>query len=122
MGKEKPKIIRSKKAKTEKEIKQLAYDIFKGLVFTNAHCKDIDLIPIVFAPLSFMDRKMIKAFEKEKPALFYEYMDKALPKSINGYPVFGSMRYLSEAELDILRKYLVELNKDSNESEKPKED
>lgn len=108
-------VIRKKGKKTEDELKQLAHDIHKGLVFTDLHCKDPDLLPIIFMPLSLMDKKSADAFMKGKPVLLYEYMKESTGRSINGYPVFGSVRYLLMDEFEILRGFLVKIEKAMSE-------
>ncbi len=81
-------------------LRQLALDIVEGKVFTtNWHMpkEALDLVPQVFMPILFMT-----AAQKRKVGrlgLLYEYIDKAGPWSINGYPIFFSMRVLNRRDL-----------------------
>ena len=65
----------------------------------------------VFLPLALMSSEDLKNFFDKKPALIYEYMHEAGPRSINGYPIFMSLKYLIEEELDIMNKYVDALRK-----------
>lgn len=94
-------------AKTDEEIRQLAVDAEGGLVFTDRHInknEDPGILGSVFMPLAFMDGGQKKSFQEDvasgKIGLIYEEMEKAMPRSINGYPIFMSMKYLSKDEAD----------------------
>jgi hypothetical protein len=87
--------------KRQDELKQLARDIVNNLVFTDKHIPEeqrIKMIPSVFMPIVFLDEKQSKSILDMKVSMFYEYYDKATPRSINGYPIFASMRMLIEDE------------------------
>jgi len=97
--------------RTETEIKQLAKDIKNNLVFTDRHIREGDLenmLPSIFMVLLLMDDETSKKLQDDKPYLFYEYYDKASPRSINGYPSFFSLQYLDKEDtiqcFDILKK------------------
>ena len=84
--------------KSNNELRKLAVDIFKGMVFTDRHVQIKEDVPRVFMPMALMGRQQVEDFQKKSPGLIYEYMDKALPKSINGMPMFLSFRFLSIEE------------------------
>lgn len=87
--------------KTDDELKKIAEDIFAGRVFTDRHIKLEDqkaLLHTIFLPLVFMSDKGTKEMKDANVAVLYEYLDKAGPRMINGYPCFFSMSFLNEAE------------------------
>lgn len=92
--------------KTDKELKQLAKDIYSRNVFTDRHIKTHDkyMLPMIFMPLAMLssESKTGKNFADSEPAMIYEYMDKAGPNSINGYPTFMSMASINKEEMEKL--------------------
>lgn len=83
---------------TCEEIKKLADDIYKGMVFTDRHIQNPDDISRVFIPLALLKKEQIEELKVDSPGLIYEYMDKAGPRSINGMPMFCSFRFLSQED------------------------
>lgn len=83
---------------TDEDIKKLADDIYKGLVFTDRHIKNPDDIHRVFIPLTLMKEEQIEEFKANPPGMIYEYMEKAGPMSINGMPIFFSFRFLNQED------------------------
>ena len=96
---------------TEEKLKSLAMDVFKGKVFFLKDVGNPLLAPLVFMPLGLMDQEqraqLIRDIEDDKVFTLYEYYDKALPRSINGYPMFPSVNMLSRQEHSELH-YLLE--------------
>ena len=102
---------------TDEEIKVLAEDTFKEKVFfsTMLGKNDMHLLSAVFIPVTFLDGPQIEQLRNDNVAAFYEYYDKAGPRSINGYPMFTSMRTITEVDLnkvaekvDVFRKAIDE--------------
>ena len=98
--------------KTDKELKQLALDMFKCNVFTDRHIKpnEQDLLPSIFMPFFFMNKEQSEEFAKRDIGMLYEYMDKAGPRSINGYPIFFSFQVLEMSEIERLLPMVDALN------------
>jgi hypothetical protein len=96
--------------RTDEELKQIAEDMYKDLIFTSNHVRkeDSSLLSTIFMPLAFMDEKTRKEWKKNTPYIFFEYMSKAGPRAINGYPIFWSAQYLYE---DDYKKVLDYYNK-----------
>lgn len=96
--------------KTDEQLKQLAKDIFTGLVFTNNHIPPDDpmALGIVFIPLVMMNDEQQKDFESKKPGMVYEYLDKAGPRSMNGLPMFMSFQFVTEDEYVKVRAFYEE--------------
>ena len=97
--------------KTEQELRQLAVDIKSGAVFTTNHMPTSDehMIGSIFMPLMLMNEEQHKDFIDKKPGMVYEYLEKAMPRSVNGYPTFMSFEFLTEEELTIANKFYLEL-------------
>lgn len=95
--------------KTNAELRELAQGIAEGRVFTDWHLHtdtEIDLLQIIFMPLALMSEDQFESFKAKEPYLLYEYMSAALPRGINGYPVFTSIQYLTKQETEIMSDYL----------------
>lgn len=97
----------------EKELRKLALDIRGGAVFTSAqvHPSEApDILHMVFIPLAFMEKKDLVKMRKDKIMVVYEYLDKALPRSVNGYPIFASMNLILEKKQKLLGRTLKQLH------------
>lgn len=89
--------------RTEEELKQIAKDLYAGRIFTNLHLQPSEqerLLFSIFMPLVFLktETKGGKTFMESEPFLIYEYVDRAGPMAINGYPIFTSFQSLNEEE------------------------
>jgi len=94
--------------RTKKELKKLAEDIFDGRVFGTWELRkgEEKLIPMIFMVVAFAPGKI----PKDTVHLF-EYMENAMPRGVNGKPMFMSCRILTKKELPIVQKYLGILRK-----------
>lgn len=94
------------------KIKQLAMDIVDGKVFGSWMMRDGDdrLMPTIFMPVMFMPEWWALECVRDKISQVYEYQSEAMPRGVNGYPCFGSMRLIDRndvAKLDIAINKLV---------------
>ena len=88
---------------TDEELKIIAQDFHSEKIFSDRHLRNPETeLPMVFMALIFMEKKHLKDF---KPVFIYEYLDKAIPGSINGYPMFMSMRTLNQEDFDKMWDY-----------------
>jgi len=97
---------------TNQELVKIAEDIHAGRIFTDRHIPSGDrqgMVPLIFLPIALADAKMEKRIRKDKPALVYEYLDKAGPRGINGYPIFMSCRFLTKEDSDKVWKAYEEI-------------
>jgi len=94
---------------TDEEIKKLADEIYRGLIFTDRHIQNPDDISRVFMPLVLMKEEQIEEFRANPPGMIYEYMDKACPMSINGMPMFLSFRLLSKEDAKKVDKKYIQI-------------
>ncbi len=94
------------KTMTDQEIKQLAEDMYKGLVFTDRHIMVQEELISVFMALALMKEEQIEEIRKNPPGMIYEYMEKAGPRSVNGNPMFLSFRMISISDTKkVLERY-----------------
>lgn len=85
---------------TEESLRKFIQDYLAGAIFTSADLREHDQRPesmtlgTVFMPL------LLGVFSDYRPeglrdiGVVYEYWSQALPRSINGYPIFASCRFL----------------------------
>ena len=96
-------------SKTDDELKTLAFDIEAGNVFTNLHIDENDLdastLRSIFMPLASMSQSQVDDLHKDEIDLFYEHVSKAEQRSVNGYPIFMSVRMLNNTDLMRLKEF-----------------
>jgi len=84
------------------QLKQIAIDFYKGLIFSDRHCESADDIRSTFMTLMFItDPEQIKEIV-ENSGLIFEYISNAGPLAVNGRPVFMSMRLLNRKDTDLM--------------------
>jgi hypothetical protein len=93
---------------TAKEIRKLADDLYKGLVFTDRDIRIKEDLPRVFMPLALMGKELADELEKNPPGMIYEYFHKAGPMAIDGMPIFASFKMVS---IEDTKKVLIHYNK-----------
>ena len=94
---------------TRDELKQLAIDALEDRVFTSIHLErdgNIEMLRQVFLPLALGALREMTEDRVDKINLIYEYISKAGPHSINGYPMFFTMNILFEDDAKIFWEYL----------------
>lgn len=84
------------------EVKQVVMDSVEGKVFTSMHVRecDISMIPFIFVPISLGAFARWSDAEVDNLGLIYQYLSKAGPRSINGYPMFFDCELLSMADAE----------------------
>ncbi len=80
---------------TDQDIKKLAEDMYKGLIFTNVHVERQEDVMMVFMPLILSGEEFIDKLQKNPPGMIYEYIERAGPMAINGMPIFSSCKMVS---------------------------
>lgn len=73
-------------------------------IFSNLHInqRNYDCMIQVFMPLIFLDEEQRKNLVDQKYVFAYEYYSEAGPRSINGMPIFTSVRFLNEEDYDTM--------------------
>lgn len=90
----------------EKEVADLANDLYRGMIFTDRHMQRPEDVPSVFMPLIFMKKEDIEKLQANPPGMIYEYFSEAGPRSINGMPMFMSFRMISvEDTTKVMERY-----------------
>lgn len=98
----------------EAMLSQLAKDIAMGKVFTTDHMPEYDqrnLIHLVFMPIAFGAYADLSDEAKKDIGFIYEYLDKAGPRSINGYPMFFSCACVSIHDRKIIWEKVEKIGK-----------
>ena len=98
-------------SKPKKFLKELAQQVYRGEVFTSFQIQNPNDISSVFMPLMLMSPDMGQSMHQDKPCMFYASMKDALPRGINGYPMFGSVAYLTREEAEIFDDYYKKIEK-----------
>lgn len=89
----------TKEGKTDKQLKLIGIEIAHGKVFHSGQITNPQDIGLVFMPASLMSKEQRKeAIEDRGVVAFYEYMDQAGPRSMNGLPMFHSFHTLTDEE------------------------
>jgi hypothetical protein len=82
----------------DEKLRQLAMDIVDGKVYTSDQIPDANfarMIRLVFMPVGLLDQEAIKSLQDDDITMFYEYFSAAGSRSINGLPMFTTIRYLN---------------------------
>lgn len=77
-----------------------------GKIFGSWNIREAKDIATVFPVLLLMGGTEILKDKNEDVAAVYEYMSEALPISLNGYPMFFSVRVLNRAENKVVCSHL----------------
>ena len=82
---------------SDERVKELARDLYADKIFGSWMLPEhqMDSLFMVFMVLIFMDDITKKQMKRDNTYFFYEYYDKAGPRSINGMPTFMSCHILS---------------------------
>jgi hypothetical protein len=96
---------------SDEELKQIAIDLHGGRIFCDRQCNTPEEIGMVFISLNFMDEKTTAEFKQKQPAIIYEYLSEAGPRSYNGLPCFYSMRFLNAADFEVMYGFYQKLVK-----------
>ncbi len=97
--------------KSKKEIKELAYECFRGSIFTSLQVSNPRDISMVFMPLMLMSPDQSQGMYQDKPHMYYSYMKDSFPTGVNGYPCFGSVAHLNKEETELFVDYYNKIEK-----------
>lgn len=105
------------KSLSDEALIKIAEDLYHNKIFSSAHLdwgQDARLMGMIFMPLILADKKSLE-WMAEHTGLVYEYYDKAGPRSIDGYLIFLSMRFIPKKDIErfneIYLKYQSNLRK-----------
>lgn len=74
-----------------------------------------ETIRMIFLPIAFADKETLARMQLKKVEVFFEEMSKALPRSINGYPMFMSVGTLNKEEADTVAEIIDKITKTMKE-------
>jgi len=80
--------------RTDEDLKQIARDLYSGMIYSNLHIENLEDTRHVFLLLGMMSKDESDEFKKMRPSFVFEYLDKAGPISRNGMPTFFSFQFL----------------------------
>jgi hypothetical protein len=94
---------------SDERMRQIALAYVEGRVYSTADVPQQDW-KLVFMPIVFADKKMIKQWEKEQMAHVYAIAGehKTAKLAVNGIPIFFQCGTLSRSEWKIVVKYVEE--------------
>jgi hypothetical protein len=81
--------------RTDADLKQIAEDLYSGKIFCDQHLENYEQLRFVFMPLGLGGAEFLQTLIDAKAKFIFEYLDKAGPRSVNGYPSFFSFQYLN---------------------------
>jgi hypothetical protein len=79
---------------SDEQLRRFVVDFMGGRIFTSAQIRNDGDIPMVFMPLALGALHDWPREDWADIGIFYEYLDKAGPRSINGNPCFFSFRLM----------------------------
>lgn len=94
----------------EKDLKQLAIDVSENKVFGTWQMSESDMnhLQVVFMPFIALSSEQTKKMREDNIIHFYEYYDKAGPRSVNGMPCFFSLCQINKDNWNKVVKYIKE--------------
>ena len=91
-------------AKTDTEIKHIAKELWAGQIFCDRQCRTPQDVMSVFMVLALSGPEIIENMKNNEIDFIYEFMSAAGPRSVNGYPIFMSCRYLDKEDVQRMFK------------------
>lgn len=86
---------------SEEKVLEVARGMLTNIIFSSDSIRPDQrkqLMHLVFMPTAFLSKEDIDKMREEDITMFYEFMDKAGPRAINGLPMFTSMHMVSRAD------------------------
>lgn len=91
---------------TEEQLKAFVREVLNNNIFLSSYIPEDQkprMLSSVFMPLMLGGAAQLESVADDI-GIFWEYYDKALPRSINGFPIFGSMRVMHKDDWSIAAK------------------
>ncbi len=94
---------------SDEALRTFVLDYLAGLIFASSSLPagNPQLVGQVFLPLICGGLSAYNPSSLGNIGLFYEYLSQSLPREINGYPMFTSVRLMSREDWDRARKAIV---------------
>lgn len=98
------------------ELKQIAIDILAGRIFTDRDVPESLDIENCFMILILLKSEQVRELSADPPGLIYEYVSEAIKgRTINGMPIFFSMRMINQHDTKIVFDYCKRLKQAEDE-------
>lgn len=103
--------------KTQKELAEIALKIFKNEIWCSWFIRkgEEHMLPNIFMPLIFLSNEDKLSLVEKKVSCFYADMSNAGPRTVNGYPIFSTVGYLTDEENKKVFEIYSDLQKKSAE-------
>ncbi len=90
----------SYKPKSNEELKEIALGMMGGSIFSSDHLleNEADLIGMVFMGVTLLEPIHREKMRSDNITFFYQDMNEALPRAINGRPCFMNFKMLNQAD------------------------
>jgi hypothetical protein len=92
---------------TDEQLREFVLAYADGRIFTSADIpkgQEARLYPLIFMPVALGAFSNVRKNDLKHVGVLWEYMNKAGPRGINGYPMFMSLRVLNRTDWDRARK------------------
>lgn len=92
--------------KSDEVIREIAQGMYRGEIFTSMQISGNTSLEMVFMPLIFMNEMQLRDIQESNIVHFFAYMSEAMPRSINGNPIFSSCYMLNQTDTNkVIEKY-----------------
>jgi len=95
----------NKRYHTDEDLKRLAKDMVGNQIFCSDQIPKHERLTLVFPIVAMMDKGAHRQMKKHNVVHVYEYYNKALPRGVNGLPMFMSCHLLTKQDYLKLREY-----------------
>jgi len=92
---------------SEADLRTFVLDVLGGRVFTSGQVRDNSLLPMIFMPVALGGFAEYNPDSLKEIGILYEFLDQALPRGINGYPIFASVRIMHRLDWERARKAIL---------------
>jgi len=87
-------------ARTAEELREFVLGVCDNKIFTDRHCRSPEDVQSVFMILALGCLEGRSEDEVSNIGCVWEWVDQASPRTMNGYPMFVSVRFLNLADTE----------------------
>lgn len=99
MSESEPKKLKNEIASMgEEDLRKFVDGAVSGRLFTSVQVEPVSLVPVVFMPVAMGAFVGWTDDEIKHVGVIWEWMDQAGPRSVNGMPMFMSMRIMNKED------------------------